>query len=829
MTLTSIRYYFLCLVFTSITAIPFLKGQSPDYSSGSIVANCTGNSYSVYMFLFTSCEAELPWNLNVRIEDNEGNLLTSVGNNGYLKLSTNHKDPVTKQTPASNCTGESEERCFLYYQYAALETRLPYREEGYVLVYEDCCDTGGNDFRVENHLSGAGQTACNLQSYYAIGSPDLICNNTEVRLDHSVFNGDGDDLTFEILNSTFSDQSDLEINPTTGVISINTNDLGNHTILVAIHETKNGVIVNTSHERVAVEVFNCEGDFDISFIQTKLDVCSGQEVELNPDDPGNYEYMWGPEGDISDPDANNPTFVADTATQLTCVVTDGVTGCSRTVTIEITVVDQTPIDFSYGGSCNGSSATLVNEAGSTGDITWLLDTTVIGEGDSLVYDFGAPGTYTITMEKVNEGCSQTITKTIEISDQVQNVMDTLMTCLQGDMVELNPDYLSGFNYAWTGLGITDPTDPNPTINARDGEVYKGLAVSQSDPSCSFILEITVMTMGSANLVPSQFTFCTGAESYTIPDSARYDRVMWISPSGVTSEGSTLYLEEGFEMGMYTVQAWIGDCMIEDRIEFMGEMVSVQHTPNSPVCPGDEITVMINSVSGVLIDSIAYMEMGSAVMVAGPNIESTFRVTESTTFSGIAYFTNGCLAHFTEYVEVSEGRNYSLNLEQDTIFNGENTVISVTGSAGDETFSWEPDGYIMSGQGTSEIRVNPINSQVYTVTVTDPSGCSYTLSQMLTVIDPDCDENTVFVPNAFTPNGDGVNDEWCIYGRTIQSIEVSVFDRWGNRVYQSSNKDECWDGTYNGAELNNDVYVYHLVVTCAGGRIYDKAGNVTILK
>ncbi|MFD0793495.1 gliding motility-associated C-terminal domain-containing protein [Mucilaginibacter litoreus] len=88
---------------------------------------------------------------------------------------------------------------------------------------------------------------------------------------------------------------------------------------------------------------------------------------------------------------------------------------------------------------------------------------------------------------------------------------------------------------------------------------------------------------------------------------------------------------------------------------------------------------------------------------------------------------------------------------------------------------------------------------------------------------------IFVPNAFTPNGDGNNDVLYVYGNTIQKVNFSVYDQWGQQQFRSTNLSSGWDGTYKGHAQPVGVYVYYLEATLNNGQIVKKKGTVTLIR
>jgi gliding motility-associated-like protein len=109
-------------------------------------------------------------------------------------------------------------------------------------------------------------------------------------------------------------------------------------------------------------------------------------------------------------------------------------------------------------------------------------------------------------------------------------------------------------------------------------------------------------------------------------------------------------------------------------------------------------------------------------------------------------------------------------------------------------------------------------------VPNQAGISPSISNMLTFTK----ENHIFFPTAFTPNGDKLNDMFSISGKFIVSIELSIFNRWGELVYTSSNN-EPWDGTYAGARVQEDAYVWSANITDLAGRTFKRSGTVALMR
>ncbi len=162
-----------------------------------------------------------------------------------------------------------------------------------------------------------------------------------------------------------------------------------------------------------------------------------------------------------------------------------------------------------------------------------------------------------------------------------------------------------------------------------------------------------------------------------------------------------------------------------------------------------------------------------------------------------------------------------------IARGTEVILSTTATSTNGSISsylWTMAASLSCSDCDSPI-ATPQQTTTYNVTATDTNGCTASDSVTITVID----DRNVFVPNIFTPNGDGRNDKLLIFGKGIDAIEMNIYDRWGGKVYYSTDLSEGWDGTVNGEELNSGVFVYSLLVTFFDGQTKIVSGNITLAR
>jgi gliding motility-associated-like protein len=119
--------------------------------------------------------------------------------------------------------------------------------------------------------------------------------------------------------------------------------------------------------------------------------------------------------------------------------------------------------------------------------------------------------------------------------------------------------------------------------------------------------------------------------------------------------------------------------------------------------------------------------------------------------------------------------------------------------------------------------SPITTTVYTVQLTDTNGC--TATDAVTVLF----RGTLYVPNTFTPNGDGFNDRFFALGRELKDFRMMVFDRWGVLLFSTERLGDGWDGTFNGHDSPVDTYVWRIDLAENDGKARTVYGHVNLIR
>ena len=145
------------------------------------------------------------------------------------------------------------------------------------------------------------------------------------------------------------------------------------------------------------------------------------------------------------------------------------------------------------------------------------------------------------------------------------------------------------------------------------------------------------------------------------------------------------------------------------------------------------------------------------------------------------------------------------------------------------YQWS-DGFTLDHPNRANPIATPVDTvTVYSVVVTDSLGCSWHGSVQLLCTEVICGKPNIFIPNAFSPNLDGVNDQLCFRGDFVLDFYIAIFTRWGEKVFETHDFNDCWDGRYNGNLCLPGVYTYYCRIKCETGKENLLKGDITIIR
>ncbi len=166
-------------------------------------------------------------------------------------------------------------------------------------------------------------------------------------------------------------------------------------------------------------------------------------------------------------------------------------------------------------------------------------------------------------------------------------------------------------------------------------------------------------------------------------------------------------------------------------------------------------------------------------------------------------------------------------DKDTIYQSQSSGLHASPVPG-TNYTWYPSTGLDNPFSQNPI-ASPNQTTMYYLTISDSYGCTYRDSLRIVVLDVHCADPYVYVPNAFTPNGDGKNDQLFVRSKMVSELTFLIYDRWGEKVFETNDMRNGWDGTFKGKPCDPGVFVYYLDVTCHNQSTYFKKGNVTVIR
>jgi len=285
-----------------------------------------------------------------------------------------------------------------------------------------------------------------------------------------------------------------------------------------------------------------------------------------------------------------------------------------------------------------------------------------------------------------------------------------------------------------------------------------------------------------------------------------------------STGDTIQTISVDTSGIYwvTVSDTSGTCQdIDSIILTVIDSIVAVITPDTGICEGDNIQLNASGgVNYVWSPSTGLSNTSIANPIANPILTTTYQVIVS-----------GCGIPDTAQVTITVTSYPIVNIGKDTTICSKDSVILDAGNPG-ANYLWS------TGATTQTITVSTAGQ--YSVQVTDSNDC--TSSDNINIKVDVCEENILFIPNSFSPNGDGDNDILFVRGSGIKNVKLFIYNRWGEKVFESwsllSKYDiikKGWDGTYRGKPLNTAIFAWYAEVEFEDGNKIYRKGNVTLIR
>jgi gliding motility-associated-like protein len=434
---------------------------------------------------------------------------------------------------------------------------------------------------------------------------------------------------------------------------------------------------------------------------------------------------------------------------------------------------------------------------------------------------------TLVISSAN-GCVDTLQRQVVIPLIEANPADTVIACA-GEAVGLYPGANPSYSYQWSPPGLlSDPTAANPLVILQQTTVFTA-TITDAQGACEVTRTVTAVAPPAltaavpADTIVCEPTVTLQAQSEQAAFIHWFDTPALINPIGAGNSASVM---PGRPSTYYI--RFIDDygCVLVDSVSVGSYAISVLLEGATTICIGDTAQLLATNLTG---DALTYNWSPLEGIIAGentysplvsPSVSTTYQLSVSNAYG--CSLDTGVVVNIFNYVPP-----VSAFAEPDTLATGESSQLTAEPAEG-YTYLWSPAGTLDNPLIPNPV-ATPLETTTYKVTVRDPSGCINSALVTIVVFDPVCREPNIYVPNGFSPNGDGLNEILYVRGNAIDEMYFAVYNRWGEKVFESRSPEVGWDGTFRGKLLEPEVFGYFLEVNCLNGETYFKKGNITLIR
>jgi gliding motility-associated-like protein len=832
----------------------------------------TGFNTSLYHFtlrLFRDCQSSGPLlqNENVNLGIYEGGSLRES-----LKLNIdNGVSTIQLNTSTFPCLTGAPVVCYEVATYSnTLE--LPNSINGYTLSRIGCCrvdgitNIGGSRNVGSNYVTTIPGTITlpeghNNSPQFYIRDTALICTQKSFMLDFGALDPDGDSLTYTFCDaygassgssnapppnsislsplnysSPFSGSSPLgstvTINQGTGVISGVAPSAGYYVVNVCVTEWRNGRPFSEHRKDFIMQVQDC--DLIEAQLPDKIIQCDSLSVffQNQSSASGITSYKW----DFGEPSSSSNLSTsatlfhkyADTGRYLAKLTVTGPRGC---VGMDSTIVLVYPGFFpkmSVVGSCVTNPYTFkdlsTTKYGFISARLWDFgDETTITDTSSLAiatYKYGSPAVRTVQMiVESSKGCFAVIQQPINVRlDPVLQLAfkDTLICSI--DTLALGVE--GGGTFSWLpNKDILYADSSHPLVFPKTTSTYY---VTVNDNGCKGTDSVKVNVLSFINVSLGPDSSICKTDTFHLRASTQGLGFQWIANTGESVSPIRSPLVQPLKNTQYNVIANLGKCTATDSIFIRVAPYPVALTaPDTSICTG--FKVQLNAA--IVGSSFKWSPTNSLINpttlhpIAGPSKTTAYILTVSDTIGCVKSVSDTLLVTLVPTIKAFAGRDTTIALDQPLQLN----------ATGGTSYLWSP----ITGLSDPTI-ANPIatlsddiDSIKYIVKVIGEAGCFNTDDIKVKVFKTGPE---IFVPSAFTPNADNKNDVLKPITVGIEKLHYfSIYSRWGQLLFTTTEIGKGWDGIYNGTKQPSGTYVYSTEGVDFMGKIVFRKGTTVLIR
>ncbi len=822
--------------------------------------------YRITLRLFRDCQSS-----GAQLDQTAAITIFQTGfNNTYrdLQVPVSRTETIQLSSPGP-CIDNAPVVCYQVGTYYA-EIELPFTASGFTVSYQRCCRIENITNVMSSNNAGATYTATipgnsllstaprNSSPIFRGSDTVLICQDNPFLYDFGASDPDGDSLVYvheeaynfaqngspqppiagpppyNSVNYSFgftSSQpmgSNVRLSPYTGIMSGTAPAAGIYVVTVAVLEYRNGVLINRHRKDLHIKVAPCS--IAAADLQPEYINCDDLTITFQnrSNSPLIKNYFWefnipGRTDDTSN--LARPTFTfPDTGVYQIRLITNRNEDCTDTAYTIARVFPKFNAGFEVLQTCRNIPFSFRDTSKATfGKVDywrWSFGNPNINPDTSSLkdpkYTYPASGNFQVQLiVATSKGCRDTIDKNITVSDRPSLLVtnDTLM-CI-ADTMQLSATGIGTIK--WTpATGLDDPDSPTP--KAFPGVPTRYYVRLSTAPGCEALDSVMVDVRQFVTLDAGRdTTICLGDSLLLNPvsDGLVY---RWSPTATLSNPTIKSTWAKPTQTTIYQVSANIGKCSATDALRVTTVPYPVVTiSPSVELCYGD--TALLLASGGV---DYRWTPASGLSSISIPNPSAYPQ--RSTTYRVAVRDNKGCPKPSFDTVRVSvlprvpafAGRDTSVVVGQPLQLNG----------SGGTYYRWEPRDGLNDPNIPNPLAVLNDDTR-FILKVMTTQGCfAYdTIFVRVFKTEPD-----IFVPSAFTPNNDGLNDVLTPIPVGIESFEYfKVYNRWGQEVFSTDKVGKGWDGKLKAREQGNDTFVWQVRGKDYLGNTIYKKGTVTLIR
>ncbi|MGE5519148.1 MAG: T9SS type B sorting domain-containing protein, partial [Candidatus Dadabacteria bacterium] len=628
--------------------------------------------------------------------------------------------------------------------------------------------------------------------------------------------------------------SSVHVNPATGLLTGIAPSAGIYVVTVCVEEIRNGVIIARQRKDIQVNVSDCTLASASLLPQYLLckesNTLSASNLSTSP---LIHSYNWSissAAGAVIYNTSNsvvNYTF-QDTGTyHLHLAINKGET-CTDSTSSVVKVYPGLKPAFSFSGVC-AKKPTLFKDN----------STTLYGSINSWTWDFGEPGTVGNTSSSINpaytynsngtrnvmlivnniNGCIDTAVQTVTIIDKPPLNLafkDTLIC--KGDTLQLASTASGAFEWQPSST-ILNSHSANPFVFPATTTTYN---VQLDDNGCKNIDSVKVRVVDFVTISARADTSICSGDNVMLSAVTNGLHYQWQPAARVINANLLSTTGNPLLTTNFLITASIGHCSATDS-------VLVKVMPYPTVNAGADTTICFNSKVQLkgYTNAVNYTWTPAASLSSSISLFPEATPARTTEYILTATNTDGCTKPATDKVVITV-------LPKIAAFAGNDTVITFNqplqlNASGGNSYLWSPGNYLSSVSISNPIAKFNSNSEdvLFKVLVFNEIGCMDSDFVFVRIFKT---EPTVFVPSAFTPNGDGLNETIKPIAVGMNKIEYfRIYNRWGQLVFSSTENGKGWNGKIGGQLQETSTFVWEVKALDYLGRVHFSKGLFTLIR